>query len=63
MSNIPPPSHPQKSWDERQMRGLCQGRPLSVLLYMLYVEPLACAIRESPDITGIQLPGGETLKI
>lgn len=38
-------------------RGVCQGDPLSCLLFNLAIEPLAASIRNSPDIQGFQIPG------
>lgn len=40
-----------------QHKGLRQGCALSVLLYILYVEPLACAIRNNKRIKGINYRG------
>ncbi len=38
-------------------RGIRQGCPLSALMFVLAVEMLACKLRQSPDVKGIQLPG------
>ena len=38
-------------------RGVCQGCPLSLLLYIFSAEPLACAIRNSSSIVGFPLTG------
>jgi len=37
-------------------RGIRQGDPLSCALFDLAIEPLACTIRNSPDINGINIP-------
>ena len=38
-------------------RGVRQGDPLSCLLFNLAIEPLACLLRESPDLAGFDIPG------
>ncbi len=41
------------------LRCLKQGCPLASMLFNIYVEPLAQAIRDDPKIHGIPVPGGE----
>ena len=41
----------------KSSRGVCQGCPLSPLLYVLSIEVLAANVRCHPDITGLRLPG------
>jgi hypothetical protein len=37
-------------------RGVHQGDPLSCLLFNLAIEPLACKIRNSEEISGLKIP-------
>ena len=41
--------------------GVCQGCPLSPLLYVLVAEVLACNICANPRIVGVTLPGSSVL--
>ena len=38
-------------------RGVRQGDPLSCLLFNLAIEPLACMLRDSPNLQGYDIPG------
>ena len=38
-------------------RGVRQGDPLSCLLFDLAIEPLACMMRNSEELTGLSIPG------
>ena len=40
-------------------RGVRQGDPLSCALFNLAIEPLACKLREDPDLEGLKVPGIE----
>ena len=40
-------------------RGVRQGDPLSCALFDLAIEPLACQLRNNPNIHGISIPGTE----
>jgi ribonuclease HI len=40
-------------------RGVRQGDPLSCALFNLAIEPLACKLREDPDLEGLKIPGIE----
>ena len=40
-------------------RGICQGRSLSPMVYILCVEALACKIRLCSEIEGFLLPGAK----
>ena len=38
-------------------RGVRQGDPLSCPVFNLAIEPLACLLRNNPDLRGLQVPG------
>ncbi|PPQ85541.1 hypothetical protein CVT25_006781 [Psilocybe cyanescens] len=38
-------------------RGVCQGDPMSCLLFDLAIEPLASLMRQSPKLKGLKIPG------
>ncbi|KAK3511373.1 hypothetical protein QTP70_005284 [Hemibagrus guttatus] len=42
-----------------QQRGVRQGCPLSPLLYVIYLEPLAERLRREPAFQGLHIPGTE----
>ena len=44
-------------------RGVRQGDSLSMMLYILTLEPLLESIRQDKDITGIEIPNHNTLKL
>ena len=44
-------------------RGVRQGCPLSPLLFVLVAEVFGQAIRKSPEVQGLRLPGGKEVKI
>ena len=44
-------------------RGVRQGDSLSMMLYILSLEPLLESIRQDTDITGIQIPNDKTQKL
>ena len=44
-------------------RGVRQGCPLSLLLYILVAETIACAIRQDPNIDGLLLPNCSRAKL
>ena len=43
-------------------RSMRQGCPISPLIYIIQVEPFACAIRNNEKIIGFPLPGNKTVK-
>ena len=42
-------------------RSARQGCPVAPILYIIQAEPMACAIRGTDEIKGIQMPGSENV--
>ena len=40
-----------------------QGCPLSLLLFVAYMEPLGSVVRGDPDVVGLHLPGAGPEKL
>ena len=43
-------------------RSVKQGCPIAPLLYIIQAEPIACKIRNNPNIKGIKLPSLDNVK-
>ncbi|XP_022109643.1 uncharacterized protein LOC110989509 isoform X4 [Acanthaster planci] len=46
----------------RDPKGVRQGCPLSPLLYVVFIEPFAAAVRNDEDIQGIFIPGSNNIQ-
>ena len=44
-------------------RSARQGCPISPLLYILQIEPLACTLRKDKEVKGITLPNNSEVKV